>query len=60
MIVDVHTHRLQPDHVSPAAQSEMEKVGYPPMQPLTFDQYAREMKAVDRAIVFGARACPVG
>ncbi len=40
MIVDIHTHCIQPDHVSAAAHQADEQAGYPPMQPLRFDAYA--------------------
>ena len=33
---------------------------YPPMQPLLFEDFKREMEAVDRAIVFGVRAVASG
>ena len=60
MIVDVHTHCLQPEHATDAVHRKMERVGYPPMQPLPYERYAREMEAVDRAIVLGVRALSAG
>ena len=56
MIVDVHTHCLQPEHVSEAARRSAERSGYPPMQPLAFETYAEAMQVVDRSIVFGVRS----
>ena len=60
MIVDVHSHCVQPEHISEAAHSKMERAGYPPMQPLTFEHYAEEMAPVDKAIVFGVRGIATG
>ena len=60
MIVDVHTHCLQPDHISDAGHRADRRAGYPPMQPLTFARYAEEMAVVDRAIVFGVRGLATG
>ena len=48
MIVDVHTHCLQPDHVSAASRRADVRAGYAPMQPLPFERYAEAMRAVDR------------
>ena len=56
MIVDVHTHCLQPDHVSEKSRAADERAGYPPMQPLTPEAYLAGMEPVDRAVVFGIRA----
>ena len=56
MIVDVHTHCLQPEHVSEKSRAADERAGYPPMQPLTPAAYLAGMVPVDRAIVFGIRA----
>jgi hypothetical protein len=60
MIVDVHTHCIQPEHVSAAAHRADERAGYPPMQPLSFDAYAKAMDAVDKSIVFGVRGLATG
>ena len=60
MIVDVHTHCLQPDHISDAGHRADRRAGYPPLQPLTFARYAEEMSVVDRAIVFGIRGLATG
>ena len=60
MIVDVHTHCLQPEHISDAAHQVNERAGYPPMPPLSFESYDEHMKPVDRAIVFGVRAVATG
>jgi len=60
LIVDVHTHCLQPDHLSPSAQKSLERAGYPPMQPLPPEVYDRDMAVVDRAIVFGIRGAASG
>jgi len=60
MIVDVHTHCIQPEHVSAAAHRAEERAGYPPMQPLSFDAYAEAMDAVDKSIVFGVRGLATG
>lgn len=56
MIVDVHTHCLQPQHVSAKSREADERAGYPPMQQLTPEAYLEGMAPVDRAIVFGIRA----
>ena len=45
MIVDVHTHCLQPDHVSEKSRAADERAGYPPMQPLTPEAYLAGMDA---------------
>ena len=60
MRVDVHAHCIQPEHVTPAAHSKMERSGYPPMEPMEFDYFMREMEPVDRAICFGVRARGTG
>ena len=60
MIVDVHTHCIQPEHIADSSQRAMERVGYPPMQPLSPEAYARAMEVVDRSIVFGVRAQSTG
>ena len=60
MIVDVHTHCLQPEHVSAASRRADERAGYAPMQPLPFERYAEAMRAVDKTIVFGVRALACG
>ena len=60
MIVDIHTHCIQPEHVSAAAHRADERAGYPPMQPLSFDAYAEAMDAVDKSIVFGVRGLATG
>ena len=60
MIIDVHTHCLQPDHVSAASRRADVRAGYAPMQPLPFERYAEAMRAVDKAIVFGVRALACG
>ena len=60
MIVDVHVHCIQPEHVTAAAHRSMERGGYPPMEPLQFDHLMAEMEPVDRAIVFGVRARSTG
>ena len=60
MIVDIHTHCLQPDHVSEASRRADERAGYPPMQPLLFESYAEAMRVVDKSIVFGVRAAASG
>ena len=56
MIVDVHTHCLQPEHMSEASHRANERSGYAPMQPLAFETYAEAMQVVDRSIVFGVRS----
>ena len=60
MIVDVHTHCMQPEHVSKVGRAADERAGYPPMQPLPPDTYLKGMEPVDRAIVFGIRAFATG
>jgi hypothetical protein len=60
MIVDIHTHCMQPDHVSEAGKAADERAGYPPMQPLHPDTYLEGMAPVDKAIVFGIRAYATG
>ena len=60
MIVDVHTHCIQPEHMAEASRRAMERAGYPPMQPLSPETYARAMEVVDRSIVFGVRAQSTG
>ena len=60
MIIDVHTHCLQPEHVSAASRRADVRAGYTPMQPLPFERYAEAMGAVDKAIVFGVRALAGG
>ena len=60
MIVDVHTHCLQPDHISEAAHRADQRAGYPPMQPLSTERYDEELSVVDRAIVFGVRGVATG
>lgn len=60
MIVDVHTHCIQPEHTAESSRLAMERAGYPPMQRLLFEDFKREMEAVDRAIVFGVRAVASG
>ena len=60
MIVDIHTHCIQPEHVSDYAHRSMERAGYSPMQPLTPEEYARGMEPVDFSIVFGITATQSG
>ena len=60
MRVDVHAHCIQPEHVTAAAHSKMERSGYPPMEPMEFDYFMREMEPVDKAICFGVRARGTG
>ncbi|MCY3801550.1 MAG: amidohydrolase family protein [Chloroflexi bacterium] len=60
MIVDVHTHCIQPEHTAESSRLAMERAGYPPMQPLLFEDFRRDMEVVDRAIVFGVRAVASG
>ena len=60
MIIDVHTHCLQPDHISDETHAATERAGYPPMQPLLPATYLAGMESVDRAIVFGIRAVAGG
>ncbi len=60
MRVDVHAHCIQPEHVTAAAHSKMERGGYPPMAPTEFDHFMREMEPVDKAICFGVRARSTG
>ena len=60
MIVDVHTHCLQPEHLSTTVHRAVERAGYPPMQPLSPETYLEHMEAVDRAIVFGIRGIATG
>ena len=60
MIVDVHTHCLQPDDVTEAAWAKMERAGYPPLEPLEFDYFQEQMEPVDKAICFGVRARGTG
>ena len=60
MLVDVHTHCIQPEHVGAASKRANERAGYPPMQPLLFEEFSKEMEIVDKAIVFGVRAIASG
>ena len=60
MIVDVHTHCLQPEHMSTAVHRSVERAGYAPMQPLPPETYLEHMEVVDRAIVFGIRGIATG
>ena len=60
MIVDVHTHCLQPEHTSAANHRAHERAGYPPPQPLLPETYLKAMEAVDKAIVFGVRGVATG
>ncbi len=60
MIIDVHTHCLQPEHISEAAHQADQAAGYPPMKTLAFAQYKKGLDAVDRAIVFGVRGVATG
>ena len=60
MIVDVHTHCLQPEHTTEANRRSSERAGYPPMQPLLPETYLKAMEAVDKAIVFGVRGVATG
>ncbi len=60
MIVDVHSHCLQPDHISAPGQRALEAVGYAPMQPYSLDDYLEAMEPVDHAILFGVRAVANG
>ena len=46
MLVDVHTHCIQPEHVGEASKLAMERAGYPPMKPLSFEEFSREMEVV--------------
>ena len=52
MIMDVHTHLMQPEHFS-------EQITQLPMRQLTPEEYVRGMEAVDVSIVFGITA-PLG
>ena len=60
MIVDVHTHCIQPDHMSESAHRGMEQAGYPPMPSYSLDEFLEAMEPVDRAVVFGIRAVATG
>jgi predicted TIM-barrel fold metal-dependent hydrolase len=60
MVIDIHTHCMQPDHVSEAAKAADERAGYPSMLPLSPETYLKAMEPVDRAIVFGIRAYATG
>ena len=60
MIVDVHTHCLQPEHVSREARQADERAGYPPMQSLSPQRYLEALQPVDKAIVFGVQALRAG
>ena len=60
MIIDVHSHCLQPDHVSEASRRADERAGYPPMQPLPFETYQEAMRLGDKSVVFGVRALACG
>jgi len=60
MITDIHTHCLQPEHVSRTARQASERAGYPPMAPLAPETYLEGVAPVDRAVVFGIRALSAG
>ena len=60
MIVDVHAHCGQPEHATAAAHSKMQRAGYAPPQPLTWEHFAEAMKGVDKALVFGVRGLATG
>ena len=60
MIVDVHSHCLQPEHMSEANHRANERAGYPPMPPLSPETYLKAMEVVDKAIVFGVRGVSAG
>ncbi len=59
MIVDVHTHCIQPEDFSEASRRAMARVGLE-VRPVSYETYAKEMRAVDRAILFGVRATASG
>ena len=59
MIVDVHTHCIQPEDFSEGSRRAMARVGLE-LQAVPYENYAREMRLVDRAILFGVRATSSG
>ncbi len=60
MIVDVHTHCMQPDHVTRKSREAEERAGYAPMKTLAPETYLEAMAPADRTIVFGIRALSHG
>ena len=59
MIVDVHTHCIQPEDFSLRSQRAMARAGLP-LRSVSFEEYAQEMSVVDKAILFGIRASATG
>jgi hypothetical protein len=47
MIVDIHTHCLQPEHLSRRGREADEKAGYPPWAPLAPETYLEGIAPVD-------------
>ena len=60
MIIDYHSHFVQPEYFGEKLREEWKAVGYQPFLPMTFEQYDEAMKPVDRAIVFGLTASAMG
>jgi hypothetical protein len=60
VIIDVHTHCLQPDHFSEASKQASERAGYPPFAQVEPETYLEHMEPVDKAIVFGVRGVSTG
>ncbi len=59
MIVDVHTHNIQPEDFSDFSLRAMERAGLA-LKPFSFETYAAHMRTVDRSILFGVRAVASG
>ena len=59
MIIDVHTHNIQPEDFSDFSLRAMERAGLA-LKPFSFETYAAHMRTVDRSILFGVRAVASG
>ena len=59
MIVDVHTHCIQPDDFGDDTIRAMEGAGLS-LEPVSFEDYAAQMQVVDKSILFGVRAVASG
>jgi predicted TIM-barrel fold metal-dependent hydrolase len=60
MIIDCHTHFMQPEYLDKRLHPQWRAVGYEPFPKMTFERYDEAMTPVDRAIVFGIRANALG
>ncbi|HWP41734.1 MAG TPA: amidohydrolase family protein [Blastocatellia bacterium] len=60
MIVDCHSHFIQPEYFGGPLCREWEEAGYHPYPKMTYEEFDKALKPVDRALVFGVTANALG